>query len=301
MVGSSHAGVTSSLQSSQEHAVCPVKEDDNVDKLTRIVEQLAEQVERMQQETRNRHVSTPRRVFSRECWTCHQRGHVAPQLPPRSSIAAGKLETSIATDQALEVERSKVHSSITPLHISPVTPSTGGGDCHLTPTSAEFAATSILQPLKGDLGGKLRDVQLTDPMLRPLLLGKESGEKPSPEHFGSVSRPTCQLLQIWEQLMVLCLRFEASEGSFSSAQIVVPTKLRQEVHMYYCCTEIHIIPALKYKSRSRHDYIGVVGRMAGPDGEAAGRGDERAANTARPVVLPETFNGTKNWDDWYFH
>jgi hypothetical protein len=77
-----------------------------------------------------------------------------------------------------------------------------GRDSHFTPTSAEVAATSILQPLKGDLGGKLRDVQLTDPMLRPLLLGKESGEKPSPEHFGSVSRPTCQLLQIWEQLMV---------------------------------------------------------------------------------------------------
>jgi hypothetical protein len=41
--------------------------------------------------------------------------------------------------------------------------------------------------------------------------------------------------------------------------------------------------------------------MAEPDGEAAGRGDERAANTARPVVLPETFDGTKNWDDWYLH
>ena len=41
--------------------------------------------------------------------------------------------------------------------------------------------------------------------------------------------------------------------------------------------------------------------MAEPDGEAAGRGDERAANTVRPVVLPETFDGTKNWDDWYLH
>ena len=34
---------------------------------------------------------------------------------------------------------------------------------------------------------------------------------------------------------------------------------------------------------------------------AAGRGDERAANTARPVVLPETFDGTENWGDWYLH
>ena len=58
------------------------------------------------------------------------------------------------------------------------------------------------------------------------------------------------------------------------------------------------------------DYIGIVGRMsepeggaAGGEGGAAGREGERvtSASTAKPVVLPETFDGTKNWDEWYFH
>lgn len=30
-------------------------------------------------------------------------------------------------------------------------------------------------------------------------------------------------------------------------------------------------------------------------------GGEPVASAARPVVLPETFDGTKSWDDWYFH
>ena len=27
----------------------------------------------------------------------------------------------------------------------------------------------------------------------------------------------------------------------------------------------------------------------------------RAVSAARPVVLPETFDGTRNWDEWFFH
>ena len=49
----------------------------------------------------------------------------------------------------------------------------------------------------------------------------------------------------------------------------------------------------------------IVGRMSEP-----GAGDELpvaepsavgGAHAARPVVLPETFDGTKNWDEWFFH
>ena len=57
----------------------------------------------------------------------------------------------------------------------------------------------------------------------------------------------------------------------------------------------------------RHDYIGVVGRMSDTEGEAVAAGgapghrDEHVATAAKPVVLPETFDGTRNWEEWYFH
>ena len=37
-------------------------------------------------------------------------------------------------------------------------------------------------------------------------------------------------------------------------------------------------------------------------GGGGGAADARiAAATTRPVVLPEIFDGTKNWDEWMFH
>ena len=57
----------------------------------------------------------------------------------------------------------------------------------------------------------------------------------------------------------------------------------------------------------RHDYIGVVGGMFDTEGEAvaaggaSGRRDEHVTTAAKPVVLPETFDGTRNWEEWYFH
>lgn len=68
------------LQPSEEVAVCPVADVNKVNKLTRVVERLAEQVERLQQETHSRRrelVPTPLRPFNGECWRCHQRGHMA--------------------------------------------------------------------------------------------------------------------------------------------------------------------------------------------------------------------------------
>ena len=61
---------------------------------------------------------------------------------------------------------------------------------------------------------------------------------------------------------------------------------------------------------SSHDYIGVVGRMTEPgregDGGGGAVGEERgalpfAASTARPLVLPEPFDGAGSWNDWWFH
>ena len=54
----------------------------------------------------------------------------------------------------------------------------------------------------------LRAAQLADPLLGPLLLGKESGHKPTPLDMGGASRYTRRLIQIWDQLQlcngVLC-------------------------------------------------------------------------------------------------
>ena len=63
-------GAASMLQPSEEVAICPVADVDKVDKLIHVVERLAEQVERLQQETHSRRrelVPTPQRPFSGEC------------------------------------------------------------------------------------------------------------------------------------------------------------------------------------------------------------------------------------------
>ena len=72
-------------------------------------------------------------------------------------------------------------------------------------------------------------------------------------------------------------------------------------------------------SQIRHDYIGrigVVGRLSTESGAergaATGGGErvavlptegvhERAVGATRPLVLPETFDGTGSWRDWCFH
>lgn len=108
-----------------------------------------------------------------------------------------------------------------------------GRDSHVTPTSTDIVATSILQPLQGILSDNLREAQLNDPTLGPLLQGKENGEKPSSEQLGNLSRSSRHLLQLWEQLTVhngiLCRRFDSPDGSSSTLQIIVPAVLRDEV------------------------------------------------------------------------
>ena len=40
---------------------------------------------------------------------------------------------------------------------------------------------------------------------------------------------------------------------------------------------------------------------AADHGVTAGAGGRGTAGVTKPVVLPETFDGIKSWDDWYFH
>ena len=110
-----------------------------------------------------------------------------------------------------------------------------GRDSHMTPPPAEHevVAANILQPLQDATYENLRGAQLADPILGPLLRGKEVGEKPGMDSLGVASRASRRLLQLWDQLTVkegvLCRRFESPDGSSAALQIVVPSTLRKEV------------------------------------------------------------------------
>jgi hypothetical protein len=92
-----------------------------------------------------------------------------------------------------------------------------GRESHITPTETKVSATTIVQSVPQQLGDNLREVQLADPVLGPLLRGKEAGHKPSQEELGSLSRSSRRLLQVWDQLVVsegvLCRQFESPGGS----------------------------------------------------------------------------------------
>ena len=98
------------------------------------------------------------------------------------------------------------------------------------PADVEVSATRILDVIPH--GDSIRDVQLTDPILGPIVQGIEAGKKPNPAQFGSPSSSSRRLLQLWEQLVinngVLCRRFESPGGLSSTMQIVVPSQLQKE-------------------------------------------------------------------------
>ena len=46
---------------------------------------------------------------------------------------------------------------------------------------------------------------------------------------------------------------------------------------------------------------GREGEPRGENREGSAARDVRTPGAARPLVLPEPFDGTSNWDDWTFH
>ena len=107
-----------------------------------------------------------------------------------------------------------------------------GRDTHDSLVPAIVAVVTLRSP-QGNASEELRDAQLVDPVLGPLLRGKEAGRKPSADELGSVSRSSRRLLQIWDQLIVhggvLGHRFETPEGSSTILQTIVPEALLKEV------------------------------------------------------------------------
>ena len=70
-----------------------------------------------------------------------------------------------------------------------------GRSNHDTATTAEVAVLALQLP-PAQASDSLRQTQLADPTLAPILRGKESGTRPGPEGFTTTSKSTRRLLQI---------------------------------------------------------------------------------------------------------
>ena len=111
-----------------------------------------------------------------------------------------------------------------------------GMEGHDLSSQPAAVATALLQSTTAKDQRRVRDAQLADQMLKPILEGKESGRKPTLGELRSNSRAARRLLQLWDQLTVvsgvLCRRFESVEGPSSrlaTTQIIIPEALREEV------------------------------------------------------------------------
>ena len=107
-----------------------------------------------------------------------------------------------------------------------------GRECHGTPTVAEVAVTTLQLP-DSQAGESLRQIQLTDPVMAPLLQGKEAGTKPDTRSFSVFNKAARRLLQIWDQLVVhsgiLCRQLQPTDGAPGGLQTIIPKTLHTEV------------------------------------------------------------------------
>ena len=93
--------------------------------------------------------------------------------------------------------------------------------------------TATIEPPQAGPSNEVREAQLADPELGPLLRGKEAAHKPGVEEMQSMSRSSRRLLQIWDQLTVrsgvLYRQFLLPNSSTVILQQLVPRVLREEV------------------------------------------------------------------------
>ena len=105
-------------------------------------------------------------------------------------------------------------------------------ESHTTLPSVEIAAAALQLP-SSDLEGEVRDQQLADPVIGPILEAMTTGKKPTAAQLINLSKASRRMLHIWDQLTlcdgVMCRRYETADSSSTIAQIVVPKALRDEV------------------------------------------------------------------------
>ena len=78
-----------SLAQPEEHPCARVSDEDKLEQLSRMVERLAEQVERLQVQQEPRARPRRTRTFAGQCWKCQQPGHMARECPQRSAGQQG--------------------------------------------------------------------------------------------------------------------------------------------------------------------------------------------------------------------
>ena len=98
--------------------------------------------------------------------------------------------------------------------------------------TTEIAPGALQGPLVQP-SDNLRDQQRADKVLGQIFSGKQTGNKPEAQSWGSdISTEVRRLLQIWDQLVlhqgVLCRRSKSHNGS-EQLQIVVPDALKNEI------------------------------------------------------------------------
>ena len=71
-----------------------------------------------------------------------------------------------------------------------------------THTQEESIATTTVEPQQIDQSNGVREAQLADPELGPLLGGKQHAKKPHMEEMKGMSRSSNRLAQIWDQVVV---------------------------------------------------------------------------------------------------
>ena len=84
----------------------------------------------------------------------------------------------------------------------------------------------IAQIQDSEPGKSIREVQLVDPIIGPILRTKEADTPPSTELTTASNHYTRQLVQQWDQLVIedgtLYQRFESSDGTKYNLQMITP-------------------------------------------------------------------------------
>ena len=118
---------------------------------------------------------------------------------------------------------------------------------------------------------QLRQTQLDDPAVGPVITAMESKHKPSSDEVKGMSLECRRLFQLWDQLLlfdgILYRRFVSVDGAFSHNQLVVPQVSRKDV-----LAEVH------------------SGPMAGHLGEEKTRG-----RLQERFYWPGQWNDVRNW------
>ena len=94
--------------------------------------------------------------------------------------------------------------------------------------------TSMATQMQGSEPDKsIREVQLTDATIGPVLRAKEEGKPPTAELTTASNHHTCQLVQQWDQLTikdgVLYRNFKSNDGTKHTLQMIIPSQLQEKV------------------------------------------------------------------------